>query len=523
MKKQRKNVQDMKMKNRKQANKGITLIALVITIIVLLILAGVSIATLTGENGILTQANTAKTRTAEAQVNEEIKLAYNTVQTDSLINGWDINKKAEELQKELQKEDSSATVTVDGTNMNVSYKNYETTISEDGTIGELAKSKIIINEFKISGTKVTNITPPDGFVHVGGTIDEGYVISDNANDVDKGVDSTELLGNQFVWVPVDKDQKITINVTSEENITSIVLTDPYGDDLSIPAVSGKEYNEEITPTINGPYRIVITTESGETKKSFLNVYSLYATRMWELGIYTSDEYAQANGFENALQFVQAAFGVSSIEEAEQMLGSAYKGGTFAETEDYAEKVKTNGGFYIGRYEASYEEGKVASKKATSTRTESTTTLTDGMLWNFISQTDALSKAKDYNTSVNSSLLTGAAWDRTLGWLYETGEKSVAEIMLDSASWGNYSDDTFTPSEGGLIKTGEYEQTKAKNIYDLAGNIVEWTTESGGSSLRVLRGGDYTISSGSAACYRGSGISSDAGRSRGFRVALFMQT
>ena len=202
-----------------------------ITIIVLLILAAVSIATLTGENGILTQANNAKTKTTEAQVNEEIKLAYNSVQTDSLINGWDINKKAEELQKELQKADSSATVTVDGTNMNISYKNYETTISENGTIGELAKSKIIINEFKISGTKVTNITPPTGFVHVGGTIDEGYVISDNASDENKGADSTELLGNQFVWVPVDKDQKIKINVTSEEEITSIVLTDPYGDTI----------------------------------------------------------------------------------------------------------------------------------------------------------------------------------------------------------------------------------------------------------------------------------------------------
>ena len=49
-------------------NKGITLIALVITIIVLLILAGVSIAMLTGQNGILTQANTAKTDTANAEL-----------------------------------------------------------------------------------------------------------------------------------------------------------------------------------------------------------------------------------------------------------------------------------------------------------------------------------------------------------------------------------------------------------------------------------------------------------------------
>ena len=53
-------------------NKGITLIALVITIIVLLILAGVSIAMLTGNNGILTQANTAKSDTAKARATEDV-------------------------------------------------------------------------------------------------------------------------------------------------------------------------------------------------------------------------------------------------------------------------------------------------------------------------------------------------------------------------------------------------------------------------------------------------------------------
>ena len=56
-------------------NKGITLIALVITIIVLLILAGVSIAMLTGDNGILTQAGRAKYTQIEGQVREEINLA----------------------------------------------------------------------------------------------------------------------------------------------------------------------------------------------------------------------------------------------------------------------------------------------------------------------------------------------------------------------------------------------------------------------------------------------------------------
>lgn len=65
------NSEQRKTKNH---SKGITLIALVITIIVLLILAGVTIATLTGENGILTRASEAEVETRGAAVEEEKNL-----------------------------------------------------------------------------------------------------------------------------------------------------------------------------------------------------------------------------------------------------------------------------------------------------------------------------------------------------------------------------------------------------------------------------------------------------------------
>ena len=68
------------MKNQK----GITLIALVITIIVLLILAGVSIAMLTGPNGLLTRAGDAKSDTAKAGVREKVELAIQSVYADTL-------------------------------------------------------------------------------------------------------------------------------------------------------------------------------------------------------------------------------------------------------------------------------------------------------------------------------------------------------------------------------------------------------------------------------------------------------
>lgn len=64
-----------KISNMKRESKGITLIALVITIIVLLILAGVTIATLTGDNGILTKATEAKEQTELADEKEKVELS----------------------------------------------------------------------------------------------------------------------------------------------------------------------------------------------------------------------------------------------------------------------------------------------------------------------------------------------------------------------------------------------------------------------------------------------------------------
>ena len=81
----------MKQKEIKKLNKGITLIALVITIIVLLILAGVSIAMLTGENGILSQAQKAGEQTDIGQEKEAIALAYNGAKAEN--NGGDKSRK----------------------------------------------------------------------------------------------------------------------------------------------------------------------------------------------------------------------------------------------------------------------------------------------------------------------------------------------------------------------------------------------------------------------------------------------
>ena len=66
-------------------NKGITLIALVVTIVVLLILAGTSIAMLTGDDGIITNAQKAQVANTEGEVIDKMGLAYSTVRTEAMV------------------------------------------------------------------------------------------------------------------------------------------------------------------------------------------------------------------------------------------------------------------------------------------------------------------------------------------------------------------------------------------------------------------------------------------------------
>lgn len=483
---------------------------------------------LTGNDGILRKAGEAKTKTTEAEIEEEIKLAYIEVQTNSYVQGWDITKKGEELEKKLQNEDIFATVEVDGTNLNVSYKDYETIINENEEVAKIQKSKIIINEFKISGTKVNTVPVPDGFVYVGGTIDEGYVISDNQLDKDKGVDS-ELVGNQFVWVPVDQDQRITIKITSEVDITSLTLIDPLDEEILVESNVGKSYNNtNIMPTINGPYKLVIKTNEKEKDRN-LNVHSLYADdTFWDFKEEELNGQAKQMGFENFTQYIEEwAKMIVGEDVTEEQLENAkveltaimgvYPKGIFEETENYTQKVNENGGFYIGRYEVG-DLSAIEERTKESGITGEIAIQKDKYVYNWISQEQALEKAKAYNTNVTSTLVTGAAWDRTLGWLYQTAEKKGEEIALDSSSWGNYINDTFSNTKG-IIKTGIYEQTRANNIYDLAGNLMEWTTQVTKSKSLINRGGSYN--NGHAADFRGSTDKTKSLEYLGFRLALFL--
>ena len=424
---------------------------------------------LTGENGILNQAQKAGEQTDIGQEKEAIALAYNGAKAEN--NGGDVD--VDDLNRNFDYNDTDATA--EGNNpITVTFgSRRQYTIDENGVISGPTEANIIAR-IRIEGEKVT--TPPmpsSEFSYVTGSVDDGYVIQDKN-------------GNQFVWVPVDKNQKIKVNVTSKEDITSITLTDPYGDKILEETNTGTTYtNDNIPPTINGPYILKVKT-ANEEKTTILGVHSLYEYDIMTDWMLTDEcfetDLAQSEMPGVTLETFLQQLGVETVEEAYPIIGAQAKG-QFEEKEEYDTEtsVKENGGFYIGRYEASDDGGSVAVKRNVTPE-------------NNISQIDALDKANHmYDTlsekNFESSLLTGAAWDRTLGWLEETGAVSSFEIVGDSKTWGNYSDDEFENSEG-LQNTGSIPQTEKNHIFDLAGNVEEWTTEAASSDNRVYRGGNY---------------------------------
>jgi len=117
------------------------------------------------------------------------------------------------------------------------------------------------------------------------------------------------------------------------------------------------------------------------------------------------------------------------------------------------------------------------------RSSSSTALTDGMLWNCISQTDAIGKCNEmYNgheSGIKSRLVNSYAWDTALKFINAVEGKNVD---TDSNSWGNYS--------SSIANTGTTSKAVACNIYDMAGNLHEWTTENRSVTRVVNRGGYY---------------------------------
>ena len=206
------------LKERVNGKSGITLIALVITIIVLLILAGVTIATLTGDNGILTKAQNAKEKNAQKTVEEQINLA---VQASRINEGLVINK--EILEQELTNNGIEITKSEnDELPWTVKKDGYVYTISENGEVKE--KEGIAITTGDIEILK-------------GST--KGKKVSAQILSGETGTIKWEHTGN--ITLSATEGNEVTVNVNSNANA---------GDIATITArIDGKTYQDSINVKI----------------------------------------------------------------------------------------------------------------------------------------------------------------------------------------------------------------------------------------------------------------------------------
>ena len=206
------------LKERVNGKNGITLIALVITIIVLLILAGVTIATLTGDNGILTKAQNAKEKNAQKTVEEQINLA---VQASRINEGLVINK--EILEQEL-------------TNNGIEITKSENdelpwTVKKDGYVYTISKNGEVKEKEGIA------ITTGDIEILKGST--KGKKVSAQILSGETGTIKWESTGN--ITISATEGNEITVNVNSNANA---------GDTATITArIDGKTYQDSINVKI----------------------------------------------------------------------------------------------------------------------------------------------------------------------------------------------------------------------------------------------------------------------------------
>ena len=482
----------MKQKFKKMAKerRGVTLIALVITIIVLLILAGVTIAMLTGDNGIISKAMQAKNKTEEARKTEEAGLK----KIENYING-----KSAEAGVVIQDLKS---------------------IKSDGTEGE------VIGE-KVSDGAEGVVPVPNGFYYVGGTVKSGAVISDNLADKDKykgqEVVGTDLSGNQFVFIPVN----------------------------------GIDLKYEQDHTYDGKHEYVYTTElSGYTSQSewsddsgeqaSVKNYGGFFIGRYEAGYPDAIKEGTIVNYKNSAtgKVPVSKAGVASWNLVNQTVAKAATESMYNAANSKVKSKLVDSYAWDTTCKWLKNSGIIkddSAGKVSSTSYgnyyDSTFTIPKGTLY---AKHIYLNKKKD---GVSSSwyFWNGGAGKYSYGIVNdEKGMKvgvKTGETVPENATRPEGAEDAasnYYTADGRIeIATGSSDDTRTNNIYDLAGNMWEWTTETkirknNGNNTNytfaVLRGGSF-LSGGSnfAVVFRyGYSTVSFSNVNIGFRAVLYIE-
>ena len=409
-------------KQKLKESKGITLIALVITIIVLLILAGVTIATLTGDNGILKKAGDAKTQTEQAKEDENLKIAIaGSYGTDGKLNLKDLKDNLTNQGIDYDKNNT-------GFPLEVKVNGEKKKIDANGNIIESIQS------LKTKGTVFKDTTTLEDTYGNQVTIPKGFKIADDsATEVTGGIviedaTYTNTIGSQFVWIPVG---------TGENAI--------------------KKANKEKVDIALGRYEFTKTTS----------------------------EYS----------------GSSFTEDTTANHNSDYKNAIAKDIEQFKTSVKNNHGYYIGRYEAGVVDYNSSVSTSNSDYKINWTGYTgdniklvckkEQQVWNYVTQNKASELSRDMYKSeakVTSDLINSYAWDTAIVFVQKCGKESNSSTY--SRTWGHSSITEGMPQATGTnILTETSKVDKQCNIFDMAGNCLEWTTETYSSSngyRRTLR-------------------------------------
>ena len=360
----------------------------------------------------------------------------------------------------------------------------------DKTLGTPTQKQIkTVEELKNAGTYMTEPTTlkdsnenlikvPKGFKIAedsGINVTEGVVIEDK--DVIKDIGNNR--GNQYVWIPVGTGIKKSDGTTVDITLGRYTFADGTNDKAS----DGTTVLAKGTP-------ILKQNAENYTQEVLINPYYK------ELAIYRQGV---------------ASSGLDGLNTTSR--GKKKADGTYEGIKSFIDSVKSNGGYYIARYEASYgTDGKANSKVSNSfINTNGTAPTTEGALWNNITQLNAATACYDIYTTATTDLINSYAWDTAIVYIQ------------------NFSGDTeysYKKSINSILaNTGNNNDEKCK-INDMASNTYEWTTEystyasSSDAYPCACRGGSY-YGSGNYASIRYFGSAASSNEYSTFRPTLYM--